>query len=61
MSFNLEFTGKHCIVKLLLQVAESMHTHAHMYVYIACKKIFLTIDSVVSQKIFRSPNPAVSV
>lgn len=39
MSFNLEFTGKHCIVKLLLQVVESMHTHAHIYVYVACKKI----------------------
>lgn len=61
MSFNLEFTGKHCIVKLLLQVVQSLHTHAHMYVYTACKNFLLTIDSVVSQKISRSPNPAVYV
>lgn len=33
MSFSLEFTGKHCIVKLLLQVVESMYTHVHMCVY----------------------------
>lgn len=40
MSFSLEFSGKHCIVKLLLQVVESMHTHAPMCVYIACKFFF---------------------
>lgn len=39
MSFSLEFTGKHCVVKLLLQVVGSKYTRAHMCVYIACKKI----------------------